>query len=131
MGERSALRRRVLVEDIRRDGHHLRVTWHPAERQFVVSTWHKDVCTGAARVSSVDAAELTRLLVDGLAEAATAAERPSRKLPATKPGLAGLFDRLRWLVSGTSPRPADADSATAGCATDAAGVVRPLRRRSA
>ena len=49
MGERAASGRRVLIEDARRDGHHLRVTWHPGNRQFVVSTWHDDVCTGATR----------------------------------------------------------------------------------
>ena len=29
MGERPARRRRVLIEDARRNGHHLRATWHP------------------------------------------------------------------------------------------------------
>ncbi|HET8620853.1 MAG TPA: hypothetical protein VFM27_17920 [Acidimicrobiales bacterium] len=76
MGERAASRRRVLIEDARRDGHHLRTTWHPENRQFVVSTWHDDVCTGATRVAVEDVAALTGLLVAGLAETAAAEPIP-------------------------------------------------------
>jgi hypothetical protein len=43
-----------------------------------------DVCTGAARVAVEDVAELTGLLVDGLADSAT---RPS---PEPAPGTGGV-----------------------------------------
>jgi hypothetical protein len=141
MGERAAARsvgrRRVLVEDTRRDGRHLRATWHADERQFVVSTWQSDVCTGAARLSVGDAAALSKLLVDGLADASRPPERATPKLPAIRPGLPGLIDRMRWLVTGTAPGraapPADDEAGTsaAGCAADAANVVRPFTRNSA
>jgi hypothetical protein len=130
MGERPQRRHRVLIEDARRDGHHLRATWHPGRRQFVLSTWSADTCTGAAQLAVEDVAELTSLLVDGLAEAAA---RPAKPGPATsapavpsEPGLAGLVDRLRWLVRGTVPRgraPAAPGSPPA--------TVHPLRHRSA
>jgi hypothetical protein len=124
MGERPARRHRVLIEDARRNGHHLRATWHPDTRQFVLSTWNADVCTGAVRLAVSDVAELTGLLTDGLAEAATRMSTPPTA-PSTKPGLAGLVDRLRWLVRGTPP-----GQPTASGARDPA-PVRPLRRRSA
>jgi hypothetical protein len=130
MGERPQRRHRVLIEDARRDGHHLRVTWHPGRRQFVLSTWSADTCTGAAQLAVEDVAELTSLLVDGLAEAAA---RPAKPVPAkatpavpSKPGLSGLVDRLRWLVRGTAPggrAPATPGSPPA--------TVHPLRHRSA
>jgi len=124
MGERPSRRRRVLVEDARRTGQHLRATWHPEERQFVVSTWSHDVCTGSARLEVDSAAALAALIVDGLTDAAAPRPTPAAKAPATRPGLPGLIDRLRWLVRGTTPRRAR---------TRAPGTadVRPLRRHSA
>jgi hypothetical protein len=93
MGERTIQRRRVLIEDARRNGHHLRATWHAESRQFVFSTWRDDVCTGAARVAVEDVAELTGLLVDGLADsAATTPPAPRAPSPARSPGLG---DRAR------------------------------------
>ncbi len=120
----------MLIEDARRNGQHLRATWHPEKRQFVLSTWSSDVCTGAARLAAEDVAELTGLLVDGLADAAAPPAGPASPatVPPTKPGLAGLVDRLRWLVRGTAP------GGTASAATNSgrrAAPVRPLRRRSA
>jgi len=63
-------RRRVFVEDARRNGQFLRVTWHGDRQQFVVSNWEDTVCVGATRVPVTDAAELVGVLVDGLADAA-------------------------------------------------------------
>jgi hypothetical protein len=71
MGDGPAFRRRVLIEDARRDGSYLRTTWHAERRAFVVSTWRGEVCTGAVRVPVAAAGELARLLVDGLTQAAT------------------------------------------------------------
>ena len=116
----------MLIEDARRNGHHLRVTWHPDTRQFVVSTWSLDVCTGSARLAVEDVPDLTSLLVDGLTEAATSAA-PAAAVPATRPGVAGLVDRLRWLVRGTPPPGPRGEPRTAG----PPAPVRPLRRRTA
>jgi hypothetical protein len=71
MGDGPAFRRRVLIEDARRDGSYLRTTWHAERRAFVVSTWRGEVCTGAVRVPVAAAGELARLLIDGLTHAAT------------------------------------------------------------
>lgn len=80
------------------------------------------MCTGAARLSTDDAAVLATLIVDGVADAAAATAVPA--LPPSRPGLAGVVDRLRWFVRGTVP--ADPTPAKGSGA-----VVRPLRRRSA
>lgn len=101
MGERPATRRRVLIEDARRDGRVLRASWHPERRQFVLSTWQGDVCTGAARLDVADGAELVGLLADGLAEAAVAPPPADVPAASARPGLAGLADRLRAWVRGT------------------------------
>jgi hypothetical protein len=114
----------VLIEDARHNGHHLRVTWHPDNRQFVVSTWVQDVCTGSARVAVEDAGDLTNLLVDGVTEAASRPTEAAAVPPGT-PGLGGLLQRLQWLVRGTPPVPPTADPGRAPA------PVRPLRRRPA
>ena len=88
----SKRRRRVFVEDARRDGAYLRATWHPDGRQFVVSTWTDDVCTGAVRVPVEEAAALIGLLADGMAEAA--ATPPPERHPAA-PGWRARVDS--WL----------------------------------
>jgi hypothetical protein len=69
--------RRVFVEDERRDGKFLRITWHPDRRTFVVSTWDGSVCVGATRVAVEAAPELIDVLARGLADAATPAARPT------------------------------------------------------
>jgi hypothetical protein len=68
----------VFVEDARRNGQFLRVTWHGEQRQFVVSNWDDIVCVGATRVPVEQVPELVGLLVEGLAEAAT---RPDVVVP--------------------------------------------------
>ena len=115
----------MLIEDARRNGHHLRATWHPGRRQFVLSTWRADTCTGAAQLAVEDVAELTSLLVDGLTEAAARQSKPAPAVPTSKPGLAGLVDRVRWLVRGTVPGAAPATPASPRA------TVHPLRHRSA
>ena len=62
-------RRRVFVEDARRNGQYLRVTWHAEQQQFVVSNWDDNVCVGATRVAPRDVPDLVALLVEGLADA--------------------------------------------------------------
>ena len=121
MGERPARRRRVLIEDARRNGHHLRATWHPERGQFVISTWSRDVCTGSARLAAGDVAELACLLVDGVSDAASASS--SANPPLSRPGLPGFVDRLRWLVRGSPPEPAT------GAARSATGPAAAQRGR--
>lgn len=67
--DRGPGRRRVFVEDARRNGQFLRVTWHGDHQQFVVSNWDDDVCVGATRVPLEGVPELVSLLVEGLADA--------------------------------------------------------------
>jgi hypothetical protein len=90
------MRRRVFIEDARRDGTYLRVTWHAEGGQFVVSTWNDEVCTGAVRVPAAEAAPLIGLLADGLADAATSP--PMRVAPADPSTATGVFDRLRAVL---------------------------------
>jgi hypothetical protein len=96
MGDGTAIRRRVLIEDARRHGSYLRTTWHAERRAFVVSTWRGEVCTGAVRVPVAAAGELARLLIDGLTHAATT---PAPAGPtATSRGRPDVLARARaWL----------------------------------
>jgi hypothetical protein len=96
MAERSRAHR-VLIEDTREDGQYLRVTWHRAAGQFVLSHWRDDTCVAATRIDPVAAADLVRLLADGLADAATAdpsGERPTEQ----RASPAGRQQRWRALV---------------------------------
>jgi len=97
MGERTSVRRRVLIEDARRNGHHLRATWHAETRQFVFSTWRDDVCTGATRIAVEDVAELAGLVVDGLADSAATSPAPRSPTPrpASSTRASGIGDRAR------------------------------------
>jgi hypothetical protein len=63
--ERKLGPRRVLAEDLRRNGRHLQVTWHPDSSQFVVSTWEDGVCLAAVRIDPTDAAGLAGVLSTG------------------------------------------------------------------
>lgn len=78
MAESSSwpLDRRVFVEDTRRDGSFLRVTWHADSQQFVVSHWDGDLCVAATRVPVDAAPDLIALLTRGLAEVAGQSPKP-------------------------------------------------------
>ncbi len=79
----STGRRRVFVEDARRNGQFLRLTWHGDRQQFVVSNWEGTVCVGATRVPVEAAPDLVSVLVDGLADVSArsvAAPAPPRTL---------------------------------------------------
>ena len=65
--------RRVFIEDVRRDGMFLRVTWHAEHAAFVVSHWDRDVCVAATRVAARDVPDLVSLLANGLADGLVAA----------------------------------------------------------
>jgi hypothetical protein len=89
--------RRLFIEDARRNGRHLRTTWHPEGRQFVVSTWDADmVCTGAVRLTVEDAARLVSHVAGGLADGAAPPASPAMPTVAGPPP--GILERLRrWL----------------------------------
>lgn len=74
VGDGGPGRKRVLVDDARRNGQFLRLTWHRSEQQFVLSNWDGPVCVGATRVPVVDAPAVMAVLAEGLADAAA---RPS------------------------------------------------------
>ncbi len=74
--------RRVFVEDARRNGQFLRVTWHGDRQQFVVSNWEDTRCVGATRIDPVRVPDLIGVLVEGLADAAS--RRPTEAPPAPR-----------------------------------------------
>jgi hypothetical protein len=81
--DRGPGRRRVFVEDARRNGQFLRVTWHGEQQQFVVSNWDDNLCVGATRVKARDVPDLVGLLVEGLADAASTAPSAGPPPPTT------------------------------------------------
>lgn len=68
------------LRDARQDGRALRVSWHHEQGCAVLSTWRDGVCTGTARLTPHEVAELVGVLTAGLAEAATG-ETPTVVLP--------------------------------------------------
>jgi hypothetical protein len=99
----------VFVEDVRRNGSFLRVTWHGDARTFVVSNWEDDVCVGASRVDVQGAAKLVGLLADGIAAAATAPPAaPAPPPPTTLRALVQVWWRARsWRAPVLTLRPHD------------------------
>jgi hypothetical protein len=91
---------RLFIEDARRDGSYLRVTWHPDGRTFVVSHWNDTVCTAATRVAVEDAPPLVALLADGLGEAMAAPAAAPARIEAPRSAWARLRDRLGRRRSG-------------------------------
>lgn len=69
---------RATIEDARRNGNLLRVTWHEAEQRFAVSHWRDNVRIAATQVEVQDAAPMVGVLVDG---PASAAGRPAPVAP--------------------------------------------------
>jgi hypothetical protein len=112
MAERSRAHR-VLIEDTREDGQYLRVTWHRDARQFVLSHWRDDTCVAATRIDPAAAADLVRLLADGLADglADAATARPSRERPPEqRASPAGRRERWRALVDALRRAGSDASA---------------------
>lgn len=83
--------RRVFIEDLRRDGMFLRVTWHSEHSAFVVSHWNRDVCVAATRVAAKDVAGVVALLTNGLADALISAE-------AAPPAPSSRHEASRWTL---------------------------------
>jgi len=84
--------RRVFIEDLRRDGMFLRVTWHAEHSAFVVSHWQGEVCVAATRVAATDVADVVTLLTNGLADALSSAQSKPPE-PQSPPR---LVPRARW-----------------------------------
>jgi hypothetical protein len=61
---------RALIADARGDDRYLRVSWHPEDRQFGVSTWDGERCVCAVRVMADAAPALIALLAEGLGDTA-------------------------------------------------------------
>ncbi|MGQ0432922.1 MAG: hypothetical protein ACT452_11030 [Microthrixaceae bacterium] len=92
--------RRAFVEDARRNGQFLRVTWHGDRQQFVVSNWDGSVCVGATRVSVEEAPALIDVVAQGLADAAV------HRRVATEPQPQSLIEHLGlWWRSRARGRP--------------------------
>jgi hypothetical protein len=103
----GARRERVYVEDLRRDGSFLRVTWHPERETFVVTHWRDQVCIAANQISIEAAPPLISLLVASLAASAANHARAAASVPPTSPPGPGArigraFDR--WWVRVRPPR---------------------------
>lgn len=93
--------RRAFVEDARRDGKFMRLTWHGDRQQFVVSNWDGNTCIGATRVPVSDAPALIGVLTAGLADAAGRPPVPVAARPRT------LREHLRsWWQDRTGDAPA-------------------------
>jgi len=65
--------------DPRDDGRALRVSWHPENRQVVLSLWRDDFCIATHRLPATEVARLVQALVEGLAgvPGAPEAQRPA------------------------------------------------------
>jgi hypothetical protein len=72
---------RALIEDARRDGGMVRVTWHERDRLFVISHWRDNVCVAASRVDVHDAGPMIGVLVDGLSSAVNHRPEPVPQPP--------------------------------------------------
>jgi hypothetical protein len=83
---------RALIEDARRDGAMVRVTWHERDGLFVISHWRDNVCVAASRVDVHDAGPLIGVLVDGLSSAVNHHPEPVPQPPSR---LERLIDQFR------------------------------------
>lgn len=103
------------MEDARRNGQFLRVTWHRDRQQYVVSNWDGTVCVGATRVPVEEAPALIDVLARGLADAAADGQVPLEPAPRT------LVEHLRaWWRERSRPAVA--------AAVRRPSIRHPLRR---
>jgi hypothetical protein len=65
--EAQGLPQRTLLADARGDERYLRVSWHPADSQFVVSMWDGERCVSTVRLLAEAAPALIAVLAEGLA----------------------------------------------------------------
>lgn len=89
------------MEDARRNGQFLRITWHRDRQQFVVSNWDGTVCVGATRVQVDEAPALIEVVTRGLADAAVDGRSAAPPAPAPRT----LVEHLRaWWCERSQPR---------------------------
>jgi hypothetical protein len=84
----------VVVEDVRRDDTHMRVTWHDESRVFVVSHRQGEVCIAATRIPVDAAPDLINVFVRGLAESAGQHNAGPNRVPPQE----SLMGRVRRLI---------------------------------
>jgi hypothetical protein len=74
--------RREWFDDARDDSRRMEVSWHHEEGLVIVSFWAGHLCRATFRMPARDAPDLIHLLVDAVAEAASAAssEQPKGRL---------------------------------------------------
>ncbi len=76
-----------LYRDRRDAGRALRVTWHPIEDLFVLSTWHGGLCAATVQLSRADVPDLIGALAAGLADTSGPWSTPSYSSTETQGGL--------------------------------------------
>jgi hypothetical protein len=80
----GASHRRVVLGDDRGGGRRVRVTWHPAHQQFVISHWRDELCIATVRIDTAQAQALADLLTHAL-RSGSPPVRPAPGAPANAP----------------------------------------------
>jgi len=84
-----------LFQDRRDQGRCLRVTWHPVDDMFVLSTWRDGTCASTVQLPRSDVPDLIGALAYGLADTSSRWTVPSYSaLPETS-GWARFAHRLK------------------------------------
>lgn len=86
-----------LFRDRRDDGRALRVTWHPVDDLFVLSTWHGGVCVSTVQLGRSDVPAVIAALAAGLADTSTTWSVPSYRTT-SHAALPGLGQRVRRTI---------------------------------
>ena len=90
-----------LFRDRRDDGRAFRVTWHPLDDIFVLSTWHGGVCTSTVQLGRSDVPDLIATLASGLADTSDRWSVPSYSTT-SRTLLPGLAKRIRRVTTAAS-----------------------------
>ena len=86
-----------LFRDRRDDDRALRVTWHPVDDLFVLSTWHGGVCVSTVQLGRSDVPAVIAALAAGLADTSTTWSVPSYRTT-SQAALPGLAQRVRRTI---------------------------------
>jgi|SRR5689334_6216030 len=84
-----------LFQDRRDQGRCLRVTWHPLDDMFVLSTWRDGVCASTVQLPRSDVPDLIGALAYGLADTSSRWTPPSYSAGPEPSGWARFAQRLR------------------------------------
>ncbi|HEV7191725.1 MAG TPA: hypothetical protein VGN35_00865 [Jatrophihabitantaceae bacterium] len=66
-----------VFRDRRNDGRALRVTWHPVDDVFVLSTWRGEICASTFQINRSDVPDLLVAFARGLADRSSIWSAPS------------------------------------------------------